>query len=124
MLPASNRLRSSQDFARTTKIGHRATSPELIFYGSLAPAQNEGAKVGLIISKSVGNSVVRHRIARQLRHNIKEQLSLFPKEAQIVIRFLRAKSDYSSLVIELAAKLSQRLSQKSTNSTPPGSGGK
>ena len=121
MLPASNRLRSSSDFARTTKVGHRATSQSLILYGTVpgatsdvkTPAQSEGPKVGLIISKAVGGSVVRHRIARQLRHLIKDELAQFPTSAQIVIRVLRAQESYSSEVSELARKLAQKISATS-----------
>ena len=109
MLPASNRLRTSQDFARTTKVGHRATSQSLILYGANQPAQVQGPQVGLIISKAVGGSVQRHRIARQLRHLIKEELKLFPKETQIVIRVLRAQPSYTTEVKELAAKLARKI---------------
>lgn len=49
---------------------------------------NAPAQVGLIISKSVGGSVVRHRVARQLRHIFKDLLGLLPRGAHIVVRAL------------------------------------
>ena len=64
-----------------------------------------GPQVGLIINKSVGGSVTRHRIARQLRHAIKDQLIAFPKQTQIVIRVLREKPGYTTELSELVIKV-------------------
>lgn len=108
MLPAANRLRSSKDFARITKTGHRSTSQSLVVYACAKSGQHIGPQVGLIINKSVGGSVARHRIARQLRHGIKEHLELFPTNTQIVIRVLRPRDTYQSDLVELVTKLSQK----------------
>jgi ribonuclease P protein component len=64
-----------------------------------------GPQVGLIINKSVGGSVARHRIARQLRHAIKDQLVAFPQQTQIVIRVLREKPEYTTELSELVIKV-------------------
>jgi ribonuclease P protein component len=64
-----------------------------------------GPQVGLIINKSVGGSVARHRIARQLRHAIKDQLIQFPSQTQIVIRVLREKPEYTAELHELVTKV-------------------
>ena len=50
---------------------------------TMAPAQ-----CGLIISKSVGGSVVRHKVARQIRHSLKDHLSSLPAGAHVVVRAL------------------------------------
>lgn len=49
---------------------------------------NTPTQAGLIISKSVGGSVVRHRVARQLRHTLKNLLALLPTGAHVVVRAL------------------------------------
>lgn len=49
---------------------------------------NTPAQAGLIISKSVGGSVVRHKVARQLRHTLKGLLEILPIGAHIVVRAL------------------------------------
>ena len=108
MLPAANRLRSSKDFARITKTGYRTTSPTLVLYATTKDGQEVGPQVGLIINKSVGGSVTRHRIARQLRHGIKEHLELFPASVQIVVRVLRPRDAYQTELADLATKLSQK----------------
>ncbi len=107
MLPAANRLRSSKDFARITKTGHRTTSQTLVLYACAKDGQSAGPQIGLIINKSVGGSVARHRIARQLRHGIKEHLELFPSNVQIVIRVLRPRDSYQKDLNDLATKLAQ-----------------
>ena len=105
MLPAANRLRASKDFARTTKIGHRATSHSLVLYSHSGENLPAGPQVGLIINKSVGGSVARHRIARQLRHLIKDHLAQFPTQSQLVIRVLREQPDFSIELTELVSKV-------------------
>ena len=105
MLSSANRLRSSKDFSQTTKVGFRATSHSLVLYVHSAETLPLGPQVGLIINKSVGGSVTRNRIARQLRHAIKDQLIAFPKQTQIVIRVLREKPGYTTELSELVIKV-------------------
>jgi ribonuclease P protein component len=104
VLPAANRLREGKDFARTTKTGVRATSPSLVLYVLNNLFSNENSsdshlinqpRVGLIVNKSVGGSVVRHRVSRQLRHLIAQDLFQFPKNSTIVIRVLKKSDIYS-----------------------------
>lgn len=110
MLPNSARIKSSSDFVRVTKSGRRTTTDSLIAY--LLPSQSnfgsnlgsnsksksnsknyDNPKLGLIISKSVGNSVVRHRIARQIRHASFNYLSLLPTGSLLVIRAMKRSND-------------------------------
>ena len=91
MLPNSARIKSSSDFARVTKTGRRVTTNSLIGY-FLTTDQNQPQKptrLGLIIGKSVGNSVVRHRIARQVRHAVREQINNLPNGTMLVIRAMK-----------------------------------
>lgn len=87
MLPRHARLTLPNDFARTTKSGFRLTGKSLVLY--LYPSQESTTvKFGLIISKSVGGSVVRHRVARQIRHGLQEHISKFPTGVWVVVRVL------------------------------------
>ena len=106
MLPASNRLRSSKDFARTTKSGFRATTPSLVLYTLTHPELSNEPRLGVIINSSVGGSVVRHRIARKLRHNLRNHLATLPEHSQIVVRVLRRAEDYS---VDLAQAISHTM---------------
>ena len=109
MLPHNARLTSPDDFARTTKSGFRVTNKSLVGYlyltGSTMPAI-----CGLIISKSVGGSVVRHRVARKLRHSLQDHLNELPLGALVVIRALPGpttinfKEELSTLIPKLIQK--------------------
>lgn len=68
------------------------------------------AQCGLIINKSIGGSVVRHRIARQIRHGLREHLNELPAGALLVVRVLSGvvtadlKSDLSTVISKLIQK--------------------
>ena len=94
MLSAPNRLRSSKDFARTTKTGHRVTTPTLVLYLLTHDEFSNEPQFGLIVNKSIGGSVDRHRVARQLRHALRDRLTSFPNHTQIVVRVLKKVDDY------------------------------
>ncbi|MDP1721150.1 MAG: ribonuclease P protein component [Candidatus Nanopelagicaceae bacterium] len=105
MLPRSARLTSPNDFARATKSGSRASSKFLVvyFYSAVGPTP---AKCGLIINKSVGGSVVRHRVARQIRHRLIENLDQLPPGSLLVVRALpgSAKTDIGAELSRLIPK--------------------
>jgi ribonuclease P protein component len=88
VLPNSARIKSSSDFARATKSGRRVTSDSLIGY-LYSSNSNDPAKLGLIVGKTVGNSVVRHRIARQIRHAVREELNNLPNGTLFVVRAMK-----------------------------------
>ncbi len=44
--------------------------------------------MGFVVSKAVGNAVVRHRVARQLRHLMRDRLDRFTGGTRIVVRAL------------------------------------
>jgi ribonuclease P protein component len=88
VLPNSARIKSSSDFAVTTRNGRRITANSLIGY-LYSSKSDQPAKLGLIVGKSVGNSVVRHRIARQIRHAAREELNNFPKGTLFVVRAMK-----------------------------------
>ena len=43
-------------------------------------------KVGFVVGKSVGNSVQRHRVLRQLRHLVRDRLADLPPGTELVVR--------------------------------------
>ena len=113
MLPKNARLTLSTDFARATKSGTRVTSEHFVGYLYINPAseENNQPKFGLIINKSVGGSVVRHTLARKLRHAAAPQLSKLPNGSLLVIRALAKNS--SGEVISEVEKLIVKLLERS-----------
>jgi ribonuclease P protein component len=55
-----------------------------------------GPRFGLIVSKAVGSAVVRHRVARRLRHMCARVTADLPAETDIVIRALPGAADAGS----------------------------
>ena len=105
MLPAKNRLRASKDFALTTKTGFRATSLTLVVYLKVNANTSSAPQIGLIVNKSVGGSVVRHRVSRQLRHLALSHIPILPNGGQLVIRVLRKQPSFETELRELIEKV-------------------
>ena len=116
MLAKSARLTESVEFARATKSGLRFSTQN--FVGYLYPTTtNQPARAGLIISKNVGGSVTRHRIARKARHTLQENYSKLPNGSLVVIRALNSAStadvtqEVSKIIDLLVKKLSEKANQ-------------
>lgn len=104
MLPNSARIKSSSDFARATKSGRRVISDSLIGY-LYSSNSNDPAKLGLIVGKTVGNSVVRHRIARQIRHAVREELNNLPNGTLFVVRAMKKPNNAFHETLNLMEKV-------------------
>ena len=99
MLPAAHRLRTAADFTAVTRRGRRARCGSVVVY-LLADADSAGvSKVGLVVGKSVGSSVVRHQVSRRLRAQLTERLDLIPNGAKLVVRALPETSAATSAVL-------------------------
>ena len=111
MLPVDARLTSSSDFARATKSGIRVTSQHFVGYLYISPVTNNAtAKCGLIISKSVGGSVKRHRVARKVRHAVAPMISNLPTGSLLAIRALTQESD-SNIECEISDLISKLITR-------------
>jgi len=118
MLAKTARISNSADFAKATKSGLRSTTNHLVGYLHLSNS-SEATRCGLIINKSVGNSVVRHSVARKIRHIIAENLTSLPSGSLLVIRALptsknaELKTDLTELISKLVKKAEQKTAVKS-----------
>jgi ribonuclease P protein component len=50
------------------------------------PAQASTARAGFVVSRSVGNAVVRNRVRRRLRHLVRPLLADLPAGSSLVVR--------------------------------------
>ena len=113
MLPKKARLTASADFARATKSGTRVTSENFVGYLYISPVTNqEPPKCGLIINKSAGGSVVRHALARKVRHAVVPNISKLPGGSLLVIRAL-AKNNQESVGAEVEKLINKLLDRAS-----------
>ncbi|GAA1250780.1 hypothetical protein GCM10009676_41900 [Prauserella halophila] len=74
--------------------GVRAGRRRLVLH-ALAES-GERKKAGFVVSKAVGNSVVRHRVSRRLRHLVADRLGTLPDSCALVVRALPPAAGASS----------------------------
>lgn len=94
MLPKNARVTTPADFSRVTKSGIRATTESFVGYLYIHPVTlHSQPRAGLIVGKSAGGSVQRHRLSRKLRHLIAEKIHRLPAGSLLVIRALSQKDE-------------------------------
>ena len=85
MLPGPARMRRRADFSATVRGGSRA-SRRLLTGHLLIRGSGDPAKAGFIVSKAVGNAVVRNKVRRRLRSAVAGYLRSLPPGSLLVIR--------------------------------------
>lgn len=111
MLPRQHRLTRSRDFTAVLRGGrasgsrharragtrvvvvHLRQDPELV---------DRPPRVGFVVSRTVGNSVVRHRVTRRLRHLLAPRLRTLPPGTDLVVRALPEAAHASSAELAIA----------------------
>ena len=114
-------MRRSRDFRETVTVGNRAGRPRLVVHVLVSADYTSSVpNVGFIVSSAVGGSVVRHRVTRQLRHIVWEQLSVLPPGTRVVVRALPAAASASS--VELAGDIAKAFKRLGLLQGVPASG--
>ncbi|MFC4603823.1 ribonuclease P protein component [Rhodococcus kronopolitis] len=93
MLPEPHRLRRRSDFASAVRRGQRAARRDVVVHAltgiqAEALVRDPGPRFGLVVSKAVGPAVIRHRVARRLRHICVGLVREVPEGTHVVIRAL------------------------------------
>lgn len=102
MLPARYRMTRSTDFGATVSQGVRAVQPDLVVHAlrSSDHSPDDGPRIGLVVSKSVGSAVQRHRVARRLRHVARTVIDELDPADRVVIRALPSSRHVISARLE------------------------
>lgn len=111
MLPAHHRLVDSDAFRVTVRSGHRSGARTLVVHLDRSEA-DAPVRAGFVVSRAVGNAVVRNRVKRRLRHLTREHLPALQGpsgSAVLVVRALPASATAS--YAELGADLDRCLSR-------------
>ncbi|MEU8180540.1 ribonuclease P protein component [Micromonospora sp. NPDC049044] len=126
MLAAAQRLRRSTDFAAAVRGGRRVGRGAVVVHltvpaladpsisTSSEPVRDDSAeqssvpsRAGFVVSKAVGNAVVRNRVKRRLRALVRDRLTALPAGSTLVVRALPAAAvaSYPRLATDLDAAI-------------------
>jgi ribonuclease P protein component len=137
VLAAAQRLRRSSDFAAAIRAGRRAGRGAVVVHlhllasgaptgvedagqlpateasetigqlDTIEPVHADTARAGFVVSKAVGNAVIRNRVRRRLRHLVRERVGALPPGATLVVRAQpgAALASYPQLGLDLDAAL-------------------
>jgi ribonuclease P protein component len=105
-LGRGDRLRARSSFLAAQRRGRRVPGRNLVVYALSRPEteQKERSRIGITVSKKVGNAVVRNRVKRWLRESYRRMASSAPGGTDLVIiaRPATAHSTYQRTAHELS----------------------
>ncbi len=123
MLATRNRLRTATEFSTTVRSGVRNGRRNVVLYAA-AIAADEPSRIGFIVSKGVGNAVVRNLVKRRLREAGAASLREYGTGFAIVVRALPASAsaswdqllaDYNAALDSTMNRLGSRLPRATVN---------
>ena len=79
----SESLKKNMDFQNVYKNGKSYANKYLVMY--ILENQMNSNRIGISVSKKVGNSVIRHRITRLIRESYRLQEEMFNSSLDIVV---------------------------------------
>jgi len=109
-------MKRSSEFDATVKYGTRAAQPDLVVHFRRSGDQGCGPRVGLVVTKSVGSAVERHRVSRRLRHIARTVVSDLDESDRMVIRALPSSRHMSSARLEQQLRAGVRRACKAAGS--------
>ena len=103
-----NRINRASDFRATVRTGRKVTSAHTVVY-VVGTRDDSPTRFGFIVSKAVGNSVVRHFVTRRLRAIGHELLPAHSSGVDVIVRALPGSDeiDWALLYTEVAAGVSK-----------------
>jgi ribonuclease P protein component len=103
-------MRNGNDFTAAVRGGRRAGRRTLVVHLSRTRT-GAPTRVGFVVSKAVGNAVVRNRVKRQLRHLARTRLDTLPPGSAVVVRANPAAAGSTSLAVDFDSALASVLRQ-------------
>jgi ribonuclease P protein component len=119
VLPSRYRMTRSTEFGATVSQGVRAVQPDLVVHALRSPddVAGDGPRIGLVVTKSIGNAVQRHQVARRLRHVARTVIGELDAADRVVIRALPGSRHTISARLEEELRTALRRT-RARNRTP------
>jgi ribonuclease P protein component len=110
----------STDFGATVSKGMRAVQPDLVVHALRSRGDSgDGPRIGLVVSKSVGTAVQRHRVARRLRHVARTVIDELDPGDRVVIRALPSSKHAISARLEQELRTALRRARQRDGAANP-----
>jgi len=86
----------------------------MVVHVAASGCAEDAPSVGFVVSKAVGNAVVRNKVKRRMRALVAERLDTLPQGSLVVVRALPAAADaeYARLSGDLDSCLTRSLSRR------------
>lgn len=102
--PRQERLLKRADFLRISRHGSKIQARSFIILWTESPVP--AVRIGITVSRKVGNAVIRNRLKRLIREFYRNNKGLFsPADYSIIARQGAARLGYSDLCLELGKAL-------------------
>ena len=115
---AVDRLHRSAEFIRLQRSGLRFQSPHFVLYAGTLETEPERSRLGVTVSRRIGNAVIRNRVKRRVREIFRGRIrdSLAQGTSLVVIARAGAGSlataSITDELVTCARNLSARISAK------------
>jgi ribonuclease P protein component len=100
----SDRLRKRFEFRRLRDVARRVHTRSFVLL--IARSEQPRSRLGITVSRQVGNAVRRNRVKRLLREAFRQQRSLFPEACDLVV-IAKAGSSATLTLAEVSRELEQ-----------------
>jgi ribonuclease P protein component len=109
-LPRAARVRHRTDYLAIQNRGRRVAGPHLLLFALAGPSsegpesgQGRQGRIGITVSKKVGNAVVRNRVKRWIRECYRRRRPQFPARLDLVVvaRPAAAAASHAVVCLEL-----------------------
>ena len=96
----SESLKKNRDFQKVYRLGKSYANKYLVMY--ILENHTERNRIGISVSKKVGNSVIRHHLTRLIREGYRLQEDMFNSGLDIVVVARSTAKDISYHEVESA----------------------
>lgn len=90
-------IKKNQDFQKVYQTGKSCANRQLVMY--VRRTENLETRIGISVSKKVGNSVVRHHLTRLIRESFRLHQNLLETglDIVVVVRAAAKESEYKTI---------------------------